>query len=185
MSQQPNRYLALLRGINVGGKNIISKDALKACFEDLELGDVRTYIQSGNVLFRSGKTAVKTLTEEIETGLSERFAYNAQAVILPHRKFKSALAAAPSDWGRDDERKHNALFTLAGTTPKKVLARLPDPKPGIESVSVGPGVLFWSVDKDSIAKTTMLKVAQNSVYQQLTVRNHNTVFKLAELLEAL
>lgn len=183
MTRNTTRFLALLRGINVGGKNIIAKDDLRRCFEDLGFSNVRTYIQSGNILFRSEKSSVKELTAAVEAGLSNRFCYEAQAVILPHRKYKSAVAAAPDGWGTDDEQKHNALFTLNGTTPKKVLAHLVAPKTDIETVTTGPGVIFWSASKSHLTKTTMMKLAKEPVYQQMTIRNHNTVFKLLALFE--
>ena len=59
MTKAPSRFLALLRGINVGGKNVIAKDALRRCFEEIGLSSVRTYIQSGNILFRSDRTRVR------------------------------------------------------------------------------------------------------------------------------
>ena len=181
MVKTPSRYLALLRGINVGGNNIIAKDDLRRCFEDLGCTNVRTYIQSGNILFRSDVASVKDLTAEVEAGLSKRFSYAAQAVILPQQKYSAAVKAAPRGWGTDDTQKHNALFTLAGITPKRVLAQLDSPQAAIETVTIGPGVIFWSVSKSHLTKTTMMKLAKERVYQQLTVRNHNTVFKLLEL----
>ncbi len=184
MTKTPSRFLALLRGINVGGKNVIAKDDLRLCFEDLGLTNVRTYIQSGNILFRSEETSVKKLTAAVEAGLSKRFSYEAQAVVLPYRKYKSAVEAAPDGWGSDDEQKHNALFTLSSIRPKRVLAQLPPPKSDIETVTTGPGVIFWSISKKHQTKTTLMKLSQELVYQQMTVRNHNTVFKLLELFEA-
>lgn len=185
MAKVTSRFLALLRGINVGGNNIIAKDDLRQCFEDLGFTNVRTYIQSGNILFRSNNSSVKELTAAVEAELSARFSYEAQAVILPHRKYKSAIAAAPNGWGTGEEQKHNAMFTLSSTTPRKVLALLGAPKFDIETVSTGPGVIFWSVSKQHQAKTTMMKLVKDPVYQQMTVRNHNTVFKLLALFEEL
>lgn len=86
MAKTASRFLALLRGINVGGKNIIAKDDLRRCFEDMGFTSVRTYIQSGNVLFRSDQTSIKQQTTAIEAGLSDRFSYEGQAVVLSHRK---------------------------------------------------------------------------------------------------
>ncbi|MDA7979189.1 MAG: DUF1697 domain-containing protein [Pirellulales bacterium] len=177
------RYLALLRGINVGGKNIISKDDLRQCFEGMGFSAVRTYIQSGNILFQSTQSSVAELTAAIEARLSGRFKYNAQAVVIARGRYKSAVAAAPSGWGKDEQQKHNAMFMLRGVTPKRILAQLPKLKPDIESVATGPGVIFWSASISDLTKTTMVKLAKEPVYQQMTVRNHNTVFKLLELLE--
>jgi uncharacterized protein (DUF1697 family) len=183
MAKTPSPFVALLRGINVGGKNIIAKEALSRCFQDLGFSHVRTYIQSGNILFQTVESRVKVLTTAIEEGLSDRFSYDAQAVVLSRRKFKSAVQAAPGDWGTNDEYKHNALFTLNGITPSKLLAQLPPPTTGIETVRSGSGVIFWSASKKQLTKTTMMKLAKSPFYQQVTVRNHNTVFKLLELLE--
>ncbi len=186
MATRPTkRYLALLRGINVGGKNIIAKDALRVCFEDLGFSSVRTYIQSGNILFRSSEASVAKLTREIERLLSDRFDYPAQAAILSHPRYQSALRAAPKTWGRDDQQKHNALFTLSGITPARALAQLPAPKAQIETVTTGPGVIFWSASKKALSRSTMLKLHSLPAYQLMTVRNHNTVFKLLELFESI
>lgn len=102
MRSDQSRFLALLRGINVGGKNVITKSELKRCFEELGFGRVRTYIQSGNILFRAGENSVKTLTRAIEKELSARFSYAAQAVVLSHEQYAFAVEAAPEDWGNDD-----------------------------------------------------------------------------------
>lgn len=185
MPKQGMRFLALLRGINVGGKNLIAKDDLRQCFEGIGFEGVRTYIQSGNILFRSDTTSVKELTAAIESGLSKRFSYDAQAVVLSHRKYKSALAAAPDGWGASEAQKHNAVFTLNSTTPRKVLAELPSPKTEIETVTAGPGVIFWSASKKQLTKTTMMRLAASPAYQHVTVRNHNTTLKLLELFEAI
>ncbi len=183
MAQRQAHFLALLRGINVGGKNVIAKDDLRQCFEDLGFTDVQTYIQSGNILFRSAETRVRELTTTLEAGLSDRFSYKAQAVVLSHKRYISAVQAAPNEWGKNERQKHNALFTLSGVTPRSVLAQLPSPKTDIETVTSGPGVIFWSASKGHVSKTTMMKLSKVPAYRQVTVRNHNTVFKLLEMFE--
>jgi len=167
----------------VGGHNIIKKDDLRGCFEDLGFESVRTYIQSGNILFRSGATSVKALTSCVEDGLSERFGYAAQALVLSHRQYRAALDAAPAGWGEDDTRKHNALFTLRSTTPARALRAAPPPLEGVDEISTGPGVIFWSVAKKLLGQSSMMKFGASPAYREVTVRNHNTVFKLLELFE--
>ena len=177
------RFLALLRGINVGGKNIVPKDALRECFESLGHRSVRTYIQTGNILFRSSENDVVALTDEIERALSVRFSYDARAVVLSRRSFRTAVDSAPEDWGRDDDRIHHALFTLAGAAPDRIIARLRTPKPAWETVSAGPGVIYWSVSRAHPTRATWVKLPASQEYKQVTARNHNTVFKLRELFE--
>ena len=184
MGKKQTRFVALLRGINVGGKNIIAKGDLIECFEDLGFQNVTTYIQSGNILFRAKSSSVKSVTSKIEQQLAARFNYEARAVIMSKRQFASAVESAHSDWGHRAEYKHNALFTLSDTTSNRVLAQLPEPQADIETVSTAPGVLFWSTSTKDLRRTTMMKLAKNAkLYKQLTVRNHNTVFKIFDLFE--
>ena len=104
---ESERYVALLRGINVGGNNIIAKDDLRRCFEDLGFTRVRTYIQSGNILFRAAEGETDQLTARVEAGLSERFSYAARAVVLSYADYRAVLAAAPDAWGEDAAYRHN------------------------------------------------------------------------------
>ena len=177
------RYVALLRGINVGGNNIIAKDDLRRCFEDMGFTRVRTYIQSGNILFRAPEGETEQLTARVEAGLSKRFSYAARAVVLSYAEYRAILDSAPAAWGEDAAYRHNALFTLAGTTPAEVLAGLPPVKEEMETVAAGPGVIFWSAERKRATRSAFVKLPALPVYQQVTIRNHNTVRKLAALLK--
>ena len=178
-------FLALLRGLNVGGQNVIGKHDLIRCFEDLGFDSVRTYIQSGNVLFRSSESRAAALTRGIEAALSERLSNRVRAAVLSRTRYRAAVASAPGGWGRDDDWKHNAAFTLGGVAPRRVIEQLPVPKEDIETLAVGRGAIFWSVSGQHETRTTWMKLAAAPVYQHLTVRNHRTVFRLRELLEEL
>ena len=183
MGNNQGKFLALLRGINVGGRNLITKDQLQSIFEDLNLTKVRTYIQSGNILFRGGKKSSKILTRAIEKRLSTRLNCVARAAVMSYDEYVSAIESAPSDWGTHALYKHDALFTLDGTTPVDVLAQLPTPKKDIETISIGPGVVFWSTSVEHRTKTTFMKLPAAPVYEQLTIRNHKTVFNLLQLFD--
>ena len=183
VSPVKERYVALLRGINVGGHNIIAKDDLRRCFEEMGFSRVRTYIQSGNIVFRAAEGEGEQLTARVEAGLSERFSYTARAVVLSYAEYRALLNAAPSAWGEDPAYRHNALFTLAGTTPAQVLASIPPVKEELETVAAGPGVIFWSAEKKRVTRSAFVKLPALPVYQQVTIRNHNTVRRLAALLE--
>lgn len=182
MSEQ-FRYLALLRGINVGGNNIIAKQDLIQCFKELGFNNIRTYIQSGNILFRDDETSIKNLTQHIENGLSNRFGYDAHVIVLSYENYQSIIQAAPPEWGKNDQQKHNALFMLHDIEPAQILSRLTPPIPDIETVTASKGVIFWTISKSSANKATYTKLPGKSVYKQLTIRNHNTVFKLLNLFE--
>jgi hypothetical protein len=90
------QYVALLRGINVGGGNIIKMTDLKACFDASKLENVATYIQSGNVLFETAETDLVKLVRELEKALSKTFSrYQARIVLCSHAKLRQIVRKAP------------------------------------------------------------------------------------------
>ena len=176
-----NVYLGLLRGINVGGKNVIPMNDLRDCLTELGLQDVRTYIQSGNVLFR----APSADESRLEAGLAERFDYHGRLLVMSRRRFLSSVAQAPPWWDNTDTHRHNALFTLSGITPQRVLRALPPPSE-YETIATAPGVIFWTGLKSRLTRTMFVsKLAGHPMYQELTVRNSRTTHKLAELLDGM
>jgi len=94
------RYLALLRGINVGGKNLIRMTELAACLGENGLSSVTTYIASGNVLFEARDSSAVALTLRLEKVLAETFSYRASVVLLDRRQLRRIVARAPDGFGR-------------------------------------------------------------------------------------
>jgi uncharacterized protein (DUF1697 family) len=104
-------YVALLRGINVGGKNLIKMPALKACFEANAFEDVATFIQSGNVLFASPETPAAELTQRIEAMLAETFGYQANVVVRNRKQMRAVVERAPDAFGADPVRyRYDVIF---------------------------------------------------------------------------
>ncbi|MFM8423658.1 MAG: DUF1697 domain-containing protein, partial [Chloroflexota bacterium] len=95
-----NQYLVLLRGINVGGKNIIKMADLKASFETMGFSNVLTYIQSGNVVFQSDEKDKAVLTTKIEKGLSKRFNFEAKVVVIAQKELAAIVKSAPKGFGK-------------------------------------------------------------------------------------
>ena len=175
-------HLALLRGINVGGKNVIRMGDLRQAFEDMGFADVSTYIQSGNVLFHTDCSSTKQMTARIEKCLSKRFAYHARAVVKSKRQYLEALKCAPASWGTDPSRKHNAIFAGPGVRTNAILGQLPPLRDELEVATCGPGVIFWSASRENITRATMMKIAAIPAYKDLTVRNHKTTLALQQFL---
>jgi len=94
------RHLALLRGINVGGNNIIKMADLKACFEEMGFTNVVTYIQSGNVLFDVEDSEINRFTTTIEQKLSEQFSYASRIVLITREKLLGIIQNAPTGFSR-------------------------------------------------------------------------------------
>ncbi len=176
------RYVALLRGINVGGNNIIKMVDLRRAFEEAGYGDVTTYIQSGNVVFSAPtKTTKAKLTSAIEAMLDEAFGYASRVVILSAKEMARVIDEAPPRFGADPTKyRYDAVFVKEPLTPREVLAQIPT-NPEVDVVSAGSHAVYF---RRLIAKATQSKTAKvvvQAVYKSITVRNWNTTRKLAEM----
>lgn len=174
------RYLALLRGINVGGNNLIKMADLKACFEKAGFTNVSTYIQSGNVIFEDKVQDLEILETKLEQILAERFNYKATVLVRSAKQMSATVMSFPKIF-HDDSWKHNVIFLGADLDRPDILNHF-DPKPDIEEIHYSPGVIYWSANLDTITKSNMLKLATKKEYQKMTVRNQNTTRKLELLM---
>ena len=178
------RYVALLRGINVGGKNLIPMPALRAAFEEAGFDDVRTYIQSGNVLFSAPSSDRAELTARVEGLIRAAFDhYDASVVLRSRAQMRAVVAKRPKGFGSaPGTYRYDVCFLKPGTTPRQVIDGLPL-KEGVDRIWPGPGVVYFSRLTSRASQSRMNRVASLPVYQQMTIRNWNTTAKLAELLE--
>jgi uncharacterized protein (DUF1697 family) len=176
------KYIMLLRGINVGGKNIIKMADLKACLEKHGLEDVRTYIQSGNVIFRADSNE-QTLTEEIQRVLSKQFGYTATVAVLAERQLRAVIKKAPKGFGqRPDEYYSDVLFLMPPLTAKEVLPQL-KLRDGVDQAWAGDGVLYFARLGRLRTKSKLSEITKLPVYKQLSIRSWNTTTKLLALMD--
>jgi uncharacterized protein (DUF1697 family) len=176
------RYVALLRGINVGGNNLIRMADLRACLEAGGFDDVRTYIQSGNLVFTaSGSSA--TLTERLERTLSAGFGYEATVAVRSARQFRAIVDAAPEGFGADRERyRSDVIFLMPPLTPARAIADVPT-REGVDRAWTGPGVLYFERLAARASQSRLSKIASLPIYRSLTIRNWATTCRLLEMLE--
>src|SRR5882757_2018497 len=105
------RYVALLRGINVGGNNLIRMPALVACFQEQGFRDVATYLQSGNVVFTAGERGAASLTARLEEALRTTFGYPASVVVRSRKQLQDVVARAPRGFGAQPARyRYDVIF---------------------------------------------------------------------------
>jgi uncharacterized protein (DUF1697 family) len=178
----PMRYVALLRGINVGGRTLLKMAELKACVEALGLEEVSTYIASGNLLFESGATKAPRLETLIEEAIEKRFRLPVKVVVLDRAAYSRIVNAIPKGWVGDASLRVNIAFVRRGTDPKQVVREL-QPDPSIEHVKAVAGAILWATKRDALNRSVMRKLIGGAAYKELTVRNLNTTLKLHELLE--
>lgn len=177
------QYLALLRGINVGGKNIIKMADLKACFESLGFSDVVTYIQSGNVLFKSTDRDKAKLTNRIEKELSKRFDYPSRLVTVTHEELKKTVHSAPRGFGGEpDKFRYDVIFLKEPLTPKEAMKSV-STKEGVDEAYAGERVLYFSRLISRAAQSRLTRIILLPIYQSMTIRNWNTTTKLLALME--
>lgn len=174
------QYIALLRGVNVGGKNKLSMALLKAAFEEAGLTNVLTYINSGNILFTSDEPET-TLGEKCSRIIEQQFQLAVPVLALPAAELAAALQHAPSWWGSDPEAKHNAIFVIPPFTTGQILEQVGTLKPEYEQVACHGPVIFWSAPLKTFSRTRFSKVAGTAAYPGITIRNANTTKKLLEL----
>src|SRR5690348_5949582 len=173
-------YVAFLRGINVGGKSIVSMAVIKEALADLGLADVRTYINSGNVIFSTRASNAQKLGARIERALDERAGMPIKVLVLDHRVLKSLVDAIPRGWVDDKSMRTYVLLLWKELDDPKILERLPV-RPGVDNVRYAPGAVIWQVDRKDIAKSRMNRIVGTPDYKQITVRSANTMRKLNEL----
>ena len=174
-------FVALLRGVNVGGKNIISMKSLKTSFEKLGFSDVSTYINSGNILFKAKERDARKLETQIEAMLSRDYNLGCKVVVRSFLEMASLIENLPKSWDGDKQWKYNVIFLRHSIDSEKVLESL-GPKPEIEKVVYHPGTLLWSARISDMSRTTLLKLSSQKLFQEMTVRNTNTTRKLYELM---
>jgi uncharacterized protein (DUF1697 family) len=174
-------FVALLRGVNVGGNNMISMNSLKKSFEKLGFTQVSSYINSGNLIFKS-KDDARKLEKKIEQMLSKEYQLDSKVVVRSLAEMKKLVETLPSSWDGDTGWRYNVIFLRHSIDSEEILNEVPA-KSGIEEVLYRPGTLLWSAQVSEINRTNMQKLSSRKVFQDMTVRNLNTTRKLCELMK--
>jgi uncharacterized protein (DUF1697 family) len=176
-------YVALLRGINVGGKNKVGMKELKAAFEEAGMASVRTYINSGNVIFSSGIRARARLGGLLEEAIAQRFGLEIDVVLRDLKAMRAVVNAIPTVWRNDETMRCDVMFLQGDAARASVLKKLPI-KPDLEDVRYASGAIIWRVDRKDVTRSGMMRLVGTPLYKQMTIRNCNTARKLLELMES-
>ena len=174
--------VALLRGINVGGKNMVSMSSLKASFVRMGFEDVTTYINSGNIIFKAKEDDARKLERNIEGMLSRKYNLKCKVVVRSFSEIAHLVENLPKNWNSDKNWKYDVIFLRHSIDSGNVLDGL-KPKSDIEQVVYCPGALLWSARISDLRRTRMHKLSSQKIYQDMTVRNLNTTKKLYELMK--
>ena len=173
------RYIALLRGINISGKNKIAMSDLKKGFSELGFADVITYLNSGNVIF-SSPVDDKILADQIKFMIKDRFDLDIPIFIICQERLKEILNNAPDWWGNDNKEIYdNIIFMIPPLSYDEIYNELGDPKAEYEKVQNYEDAIFWSFSRKDYQKTNWwAKTANSKISDKITIRTANTVRKI-------
>ena len=174
------RYIAFLRGINVGGKNKIQMSCLKASFEEMGLTEVKTWLNSGNVIFSRDRNDEEDFSGRLEAMINERFNLDIPFFVISKEELEDILNNAPDWWGDDNKETYdNLIFIMPPTTPVEVCREIGKPKEEFEKIKSYRNALFWSFNRKNYQKTNWWsKTASANISGKLTIRTANTVRKV-------
>ena len=175
-------FVALLRGINVGGNNLIPMPDLRDAFSEAGATEVATYIQSGNVLFE-GDQDQDAWVRRFEQVLADRFGYRGRVTLRSRRQLRAIVDGAPHGFGEDPETfRSDVLFLLGPSTAAEVAThiRLRD---GVDSMAIGDAVIYFERLTARASQSLLSKVASTPVYQEMTIRNWRTTTTLMRMLD--
>jgi len=180
---EPKRYVALLRGINVGGRNPVSMADLREAFDAEGYNAVSTYIQSGNVLFESDSRR-DSLENDVEAMLQRRLGSPLVVVVRSHRQLRSVVDKAPSGFGEAPDTYHSDVIFLKGPLSARQAMKVVELREGVDQAWTGSGVLYFARVSARRTQSRMSRIVGTPEYQQMTIRSWTTTTKLLGLLEA-
>lgn len=173
-------YVALLRGINVGGNAKVEMPRLKKVFESLGCKDVVTYINSGNVIF-SDEQLAKELVPLIEQAINKELGLNIRVVLRDQANIQMICKEIPDSWTNDDKQKSDVMFLWEEIDTPDIMKKVAH-KPELETVRYLPGALIWNIDRENVTRGSSIKLIKTDLYKNMTIRNINTVRKLSTLM---
>lgn len=173
-------YLALFRGINVGGHNIVEMRKLKNTFESLGFTHVSTFINSGNVVFEDSLKKEDELTRLIEEAVRKDFQLDVKVVVINSEHLNAICRELPPTWVKNESMRTDVMFLWEKYDRPEVLKEIQiNP---VDNVKYIPGVILWNVEGKDYSRSGMMKLMGTDLYRHMTIRNVNTVRKLHQII---
>lgn len=172
----PN-YVALLRGINVGGSRRVPMATLRELFSDMGFSDIVTYINSGNIIFSSPK---KPDAASIQMALEKHFGFDLDVLVLSAEQVTAIAEAIPAQWQNNKEQKSDVIYLFSDVDSPDIIENIRY-RPEFETIHYVPGALITNVTRENQPKSSLVKLIGTPLYRRMTIRNVITARKLAEL----
>jgi uncharacterized protein (DUF1697 family) len=178
------KYVVLLRGINVGGKNKVAMASLKKCLEELGFPNVSTYIASGNVILESDKPTDE-IKAQFEEALPKSFKLDdalIKVLVLTRNQLQTVIDNKPEGFGERPEKYHSDAIFLIGIDSAWAMS-LFNPREGVDKVWPGDGVIYSQRLSSQRTKSRLSKIMATPAYKSMTIRSWSTTTKLLEILK--
>ena len=175
--------IALLRGINVSGRNKLPMRDLTSLLDGLGLRDVKTYIQSGNVVFRGDVADSQTLAEQIGAAINKNHGFTPQVLLVKADDFQQAIAANPFPEG-EAEPKTLHLYFLASVPTDPDLEKLESARRDSEQFQLEDAV-FYLYAPEGIGRSKLAERVERALGVPATARNWRSVCRIWELAESI
>lgn len=179
------RYLVLLRGINVGGRNKVPMAALRELLESHGHTGVSTYIASGNAILSSERTAA-SIKRDLEDALPRTFRLDSSMIavlVLTRAQLRAVVRDRPPGFGAHPETYHSDVIFLIGIDAATAM-QVFDPRPGVDAVWPGSGVIYSQRLSAERTKSRLGKIVGTPAYKSMTIRSWATTLALLERMEA-
>jgi uncharacterized protein (DUF1697 family) len=179
------RYLVLLRGINVGGRNKVSMAPLRELLESLGHTTVSTYIASGNVILSSERTA-SAIKRELEEALPKTFKLDSELIavlVLTRAQLRAVVRKRPRGFGDEPDTYHSDAVFLMGIDAPTAM-KVFDPRPGVDAVWPGNDVIYSQRLSAQRTKSRLSRIVGTPAYKSMTIRSWATTTALLERMEA-
>lgn len=176
------KYVALLRGVNVGGNNKVGMKQLAEAMNKAGFDEVSTYINSGNIFFNSDKSE-SSLIDRIEKLIKDEFSLEINVLLRSKENIDKLVQSIPTDWTNGKDMKCDVMFLWDKYNDRSALGKI-IVKPEIDDVRYVDGAFVWKVDRKNTSRSGMMKLVGTELYKNMTIRNCNTVRKIKERLSS-
>lgn len=175
-------YIALLRGVNISGKNKIPMKELKEALEK-DYNNVLTYLNTGNVIFESDIDSKESIMKNISEIIKNKFALDIPVFVIREEELEDILNNNPTWWRTDNKDIYdNLIFIIPPTRCEEVYNTVGEPSKDIDKIGEYNNVIFWSFDLKNYRKSNYwVKTASTDIKDKITIRTANTMRKKLEI----
>ena len=173
------KFVALLRGINVGKSIQVSMRTLKDLLENLGLENVVTYLNSGNVIFESEQDSSE-LAQMIENELEKTFGQKISTLVKTSLEIIEIEKSIPVEWNSDEKEQTYVAYLFSDIARPEIISELPIKKEYMEIFYANKAII-WNIKRENYNRSQITKIATHKYYSRMTTRNVTTARKLAEL----